>query len=63
MVWDEQVLHSCHQTIDDDCIVIVTSDKGMLEAGRQTAPVSGTTAGLVFPEGITTLDDYLAWLG
>lgn len=59
MVWDEQVLHAVHQSINGEPILLVTSDKGMMEAARKSV----TSPNTCFSGDVASLEEYLSWLG
>lgn len=58
-IWDQQILHGAGQAINGEYIVIVTSDKEMLQAARETATEPAKTP---FIGNVATKEEYLAWL-
>ena len=70
-VWDQRILHVAGQRIDEQAIILVTNDKAMLEAARNSeAPITSATPDLrkykVDPAAISnnvmSYSDYCLWL-
>lgn len=70
-VWDQRILHVAGQRIEEQAIILVTNDKAMLEAARNSeVPITSTTPDLrkskVDPAAISnnvmSYSDYCLWL-
>lgn len=59
-IWDQQILHVASQTINNDPIILVSSDKEMIQASRESA--TGTSDTTPFKGNVATREEYLTWL-